>query len=406
MNNRRPNPSRSTGVIRLIARREVVERLRAKSYYVVTGLLVAAILATGLIGRLAADDEPEAIAVGVAGAAPEGLADALAGMAAVFDRRADLAEFGAEAEARTALEDGDIDVLLIGVDREAVFDGAIDDQTLAIVQQAWSASELQQRLTDAGLSPEEAGTALAAEPLAAVTLEGDDQPSGLAILTGTLTAILLLLALQTFGGYVLTGVVEEKSTAVVELLLVRVRADQLLAGKLLGIGVTALLQFAAAVVAGLVALGISGVDVPSDIWATVPLALVWFLLGYAFYSTLYALAGSLVARQEEAQAAAAPIISLMIIAYMVVFVFGYVPESTASRVLSLIPPIAPFLMPMRMASGAASVVEVIASLALLLAATVGVWKLTGKIYEQVLLRRGSRIGWRDALTLARRHPSV
>ncbi len=389
-------------VIALIARREIVERLRAKSYYIVLGLLVAAILATGVIGRVAADDQPDALAVGVTGAAPSGLADALTGVAAAFEREAELISFDEEATARTALEGGDIDVLVVADTGEAVFDDTIDDQTLAIVQQAWSASELEQRLIDAGLSPTEARDALTVAPLTATTLEGDDEVTGLAVLTGTLTAILLLLALQTFGGYVLTGVVEEKSTAVVELLLVRVRADQLLAGKLLGIGVTALLQFAAAVVAGLVALAISGADVPNDIWAAVPLTVIWFLLGYAFYSTLYALAGSLVARQEDAQAAAAPIIALMIVAYMVVFVFGYVPDSTASRVLSLIPPIAPFLMPMRMAAGAASVLEVVGAVVLLVAATVGVWKLTGRIYDQVLLRRGSRISWRDALALAGR----
>ncbi len=389
-------------VIALIARREIVERLRAKSYYIVLGLLVAAILATGVIGRVAADDQPDALAVGVTGAAPSGLGDALTGVAAAFEREAELIPFNEEATARTALEAGDIDVFVVADTGEAVFDDTIDDQTLAIVQQAWSASELEQRLIDAGLSPTEARDALTVAPLTATTLEGDDEVTGLAVLTGTLTAILLLLALQTFGGYVLTGVVEEKSTAVVELLLVRVRADQLLAGKLLGIGVTALLQFAAAVVAGLVALAISGADVPNDIWAAVPLTVIWFLLGYAFYSTLYALAGSLVARQEDAQAAAAPIIALMIVAYMVVFVFGYVPDSTASRVLSLIPPIAPFLMPMRMAAGAASVLEVVGAVVLLVAATVGVWKLTGRIYDQVLLRRGSRISWRDALALAGR----
>ena len=82
--------------------------------------------------------------------------------------------------------------------------------------------------------------------------------------------------------------------------------------------------------------------------------LVWFLGGFALYATLFALAGSLVSRQEDAQAAAAPIGYGLVAAYMLVFVFGYVPDSTASTVLSMLPPIAPFLMPMRMAAGAAS----------------------------------------------------
>ncbi|MEO6987937.1 MAG: ABC transporter permease [Aquihabitans sp.] len=195
--------------------------------------------------------------------------------------------------------------------------------------------------------------------------------------------------------------IEEKSTAVVELLLARVRADQLLAGKVIGIGVAALVQFSAAVAAGLVSLVISGGEVPSEVWSAVPLSLLWFLGGYALYSTLFALAGSLVSRQEDAQAASAPIMTAMIGAYMVVFLFGFDPESRASTILSLLPPVAPFLMPMRMAAGAASVVEVLLSVALLLASIFGVWKLAGQIYGQVLLHRGSRITWRSALGMLR-----
>jgi ABC-2 type transport system permease protein len=175
-----------------------------------------------------------------------------------------------------------------------------------------------------------------------------------------------------------------------------------LAGKVIGIGVVALLQFVLATLAGLVSLAISGTHVPGEIWSTLPLTIVWFLGGYALYSTLFALAGSLVSRQEDAPGAAAPIMTALIGAYLLVFVFGYAPKSGASRILSLIPPMAPFLMPMRMAAGAASVVEVVVAMVLLLAATFTVWKLAGKVYEQVLLRRGSRIAWRDALSLLRR----
>ena len=83
------------------------------------------------------------------------------------------------------------------------------------------------------------------------------------------------------------------------------------------------------------------------------------------------------------------------------FLFGYQPTSTSSTVLSLIPPITPFLMPMRMAAGAASVLEIVIAVALLVIATGAVTKLSGRIYEQVLLRRGARIPWRDALRTLR-----
>jgi ABC-2 type transport system permease protein len=387
--------------IRLVARREIRDRLQAKSFFVVTGLLVVLIVAIGGVYRLVGDDEAESVELGVSDPVPAGFAEAAAQAAVAVDREVTVTPIDA-ADARRALEDGDIDAAVLTGERRVVYDDEIDAETQAIVQQAWSGVELQEALTDAGVSAARAEDIVSAEPLEATTLEGDEDDTGLAVLTGTVTAVLLFISLQIFGNYALTGVAEEKSSAVVELLLVRVRADQLLAGKLLGIGVVASLQFAAAVLAAVVALAISGVDVPGEIWSALPMAVVWYLGGFALYSTLYALAGSLVSRQEDAPAAAAPIVTVLIAAYVMIYIFGYVPESTASRVLSVIPPVAPFLMPMRMAAGAASVVEVVVALVLLVATTVVVWKLAGKVYEQVLLRRGSRIPWREALALLQR----
>jgi ABC-2 type transport system permease protein len=167
---------------------------------------------------------------------------------------------------------------------------------------------------------------------------------------------------------------------VIEVLLARAAPDQLLAGKVIGIGLCAAVQMAAAVGAGLVALAVSGRSIPADIWSTIPMVLVWFLGGYALYSTLFALAGSLVSRQEDAQAASAPIMTVMIAAYLAVFTFGYAPRSTASTVLSIFPPTAPLLMPMRMAAGAAAWWQVLLA---------------------VVLQRGTRISWKEALAAGR-----
>jgi ABC-2 type transport system permease protein len=387
--------------IALVARRELVERLRTKSFYILTGILVLIVLAIGVVSRVAGDRGPGELTIGVTEPVPAGLADALTAIAATADREASVVALGDADEARVAVEAGDVDLVIVGAQREIVSDAALDDETVVIVQQAWASAAVRQSLLDAGLRADTVADALSPAPLTPVTLDDDAETAGLAMLAGTATAVLLFLSLQTFGGYVLTGVVEEKSTAVVEVLLVRLRSDQLLAGKVVGIGLAALLQFTLAVLTGLVSLAISGVDVPGEVWSTIPMSVVWFLGGYALYSMLFALAGSLVTRQEDAQAASAPILSALTAAYFVVFIFGYAPESTASRVMSVIPPIAPLLMPMRMAAGAASVLEVALALVLLSACIFGVWKLAGRIFEQVLLQRGTRIGWRAALSLAR-----
>jgi ABC-2 type transport system permease protein len=386
-------------VVRLVAAREIGERLRSKSFYVLTALLMLIILALGIATRLAGNDGSGTLDVGVTalgGAIQEDLASAIASGGELVGRNVDVSEFADQATARAALAAGDIDVAVVGATRQVIFDGVVDDETFGIVARAWSTVEIVGGLVDAGLADEEITALLATDPLTAITLD-DEEDTGIAILIGTVSAVLLFLSLQTFGGYVLSGVVEEKSSAVVELLLVRVRSDELLAGKIIGIGVAGLLQFALSVAAGVASLAISGNSIPGEIWAAWPLTLVWFIGGFAFYSTLYALAGSLVSRQEDAQAASAPVLSMMIAAYMIVFIFGFVPESTASRVMSLIPPIAPLLMPMRMAAGAATVAEVVTAMVLLVAATFGVWKLTGRVFEQALLQRGARISWRRAL---------
>jgi ABC-2 type transport system permease protein len=401
--------TRGSGEVRLIAGRELRERLRAKSFAISTGVLVVAILAIGIVSRVVGGDETEATVVGVAGEAPEGFDQALGQVAEAIDRDVDVVRVDVdatdEAGVREVLDDGDADVVIEPSERSVVHDGDVDEELQAIVQQAWASTETRQALVDdEGIDADRVDELLSPEPLAATELEedsSDEEVDGVAALAGTAAAVLLFMSLQVFGSYALAGVVEEKASAVVELLLVRVRSDQLLAGKLIGIGAVALLQFALAIVAGMASLAISGVEVPRDIWAALPMAIIWFLGGYAFYSTLFALAGSLVSRQEDAQAAAAPFFIVMIAAYMLMFLTGYVPGSTASRLLSLFPPVAPFLMPIRMASGSASVVEIVVALVLLLGATVAAWKLAGRIYEQVLLRRGSRIPWSEALALLR-----
>jgi ABC-2 type transport system permease protein len=379
----------------------VRERVRARSFLVGTGLLVVLILGAGFVSQLASTDGPGRSQVGVIGSESDQVASTVEAVADALGREVEVT-FYERAAGRAALEEGDADVLVDASSAKALFADDVDDALLVVVQQSWVQMTVEARLAEAGLDEAEVAAALGVPPLEPERLDGgDDEPSGVGLLAGSMAAVLLFISLQTFGTYVLTGVVEEKSSAVVELLLVRAKAAHLLAGKIIGIGAAALAQFAAAVAAGMVSLAMSGVEVPPELWSALPMTLVWFIGGFALYSTLFALAGSLVSRQEDAQAAAAPIGYGLVAAYLLVFAFGYQPESLASRVLSLIPPFTPLLMPMRMAAGAASPAEIVAGVIGLGLATVLAVRVSGKIYEQVLLRRGSRIAWRDALALAR-----
>jgi len=130
-----------------------------------------------------------------------------------------------------------------------------------------------------------------------------------------------------------------------------------------------------------------------------PTTILWFLGGFALFSTLYALAGSFVSRQEDAQAAALPVTLCVMAAYLTVFPLSANADSTVAVVLSMIPPWTPLLMPLRIATGSASWWQVAVGVALLVLTTVVVLRLAASIYSRTLLQRGRRISWRQALHL-------
>ena len=387
----------------LVARRELRIRLRSRALRITTVLFVLVVLGVGVISRIAKDRSPSRTAVATVGAVPDGFAAALTqvGDAAGRSMRLD-APLADRTAADEALRDDSVDVVVDGSSRQLVFHRSVDPTDAAVVGAAWHVAAAEQAAQDLGLSPEQVSAIAAPPALDTVTID-HSRSDGLGRLVGTLAAILLFLSLNMFGSLVLTGVVEEKTTSVVEILLAHVRAHVLLAGKVLGIGLIALAQFALLVVAGIVSLRISGTTVPGDVWVALPATIGWFVGGFAFYATLFALAGSFVSRQEDAQSSAAPVSLIFTAGYLVVFIVAADPASTVATVLSILPPFAPLLMPLRIATGVAPVWQVVLAAVLLVAAVWGVIRLAGAIYARSLLHRGSRITWRQALRL--RSPS-
>jgi ABC-2 type transport system permease protein len=385
----------------LVARREVIQRVRRRSFLVFTALLVALVLAGGVIAAVVGGDSTTEFEVGVVSkdatgdlnpafeATPDAIGDA--GDVTVTPTSFDDAE-----QALVALGSGDVDVIVDLGARSVTWQDGVDAELASIVDTSWRAWSAATAARAAGLDDSQVRSIVTPEPLSTSVVDPDDDDV-VGLLVGFASAVLLFISITSFGGYVLTGVVEEKSTGVVEVLLSHVRAHQLMAGKVVGIGVVALLQFSATVAAALVALRISGTDVPSEVWVGLPATIGWFIGGFLLYSTLFALAGSFVSRMEDAQGAAAPITTAFTIGYILVFTFGSDPSSVGARVLSVLPPFAPLLMPLRMVTGAASIVEIVVAAMLLALSVVGMIRLAGSVYARTLLHRGSRLTWRDAL---------
>jgi ABC-2 type transport system permease protein len=194
---------------------------------------------------------------------------------------------------------------------------------------------------------------------------------------------------------------------VVEVLLAAVRPVQLLAGKIIGIGLVGLFQLAIIGAVGLAVANWSGaITVPPDAFGTIGSVLLWFLLGYAFYSSLFAVAGAIVSRQEELQNTATPLNLLMIASFFVAFTTSVSgADSTLAKVSTFLPPVAPLVMPLRIAGGEAAPWEIAVSLAVMLVSIVAVVILAARLYEGAILRTGARVKLGDAWRGARRKPA-
>jgi ABC-2 type transport system permease protein len=195
--------------------------------------------------------------------------------------------------------------------------------------------------------------------------------------------------LFAYGYWVAAGVIEEKSSRVVEVLLATVRPSQLLRGKILGIGVLGLLQLFTIGAAGLLAGIVLGtLDFPTGALATIGLVIVWFVLGYFFYAGLFACAGSLVSRQEDLQSTMTPLTIVIVGSFFIGINAVQNPDSTLATVASLLPPSAPLVMPTRIVLGEARLAEALLSAAISIAATIALIPVATRVYSRAVLRTG------------------
>ena len=378
--------------IRLVAGREIRERGGSRSFKVSTVVTVVIVLAIVVVPTWFADDDGEEWTIAVVGEAPQAFVPALDATAAAQSAEVEVDELPAGADPQAALDDGADAVL---VDGDIVTEDEISDSLRSAISVAWGQAQVVDGLTEAGLEPDEAVAALEIQPVEFTTVDGatDDEEDGTREAAAFIGVVALFIAINSYGAWVLTGVLEEKSSRVVEIIVSAIPPRSLLAGKVLGIGVLGLAQLLLVAAIGLVAAVAVGVtDVPLALVPAVASMLVWFVLGFAFYAVGYAAAGSLVSRQEDAQSAASPLAFLVLGAYFVsLLVVGPNPESVAAMICSFIPFTAPLAMPARIAQDAAAPWEIAVSIGSML---VGIWlmvRLAASIYERSLLQTGAPI---------------
>jgi ABC-2 type transport system permease protein len=371
----------------LVARREITERVFEKSFLIGTIITLVVIAAVAVLPTALGFGGQDEYTISVSDPAAQPVADAAVRQADAFDAKVSVVEGGADA----TLTGGGIHA-----------QDKPDDKLVNILQAANAQVTSAEALREAGLDDEQARRALAPEPLRVTTVEPVDEEAedrgGFAFV-----AVLLLYGqLISMGYFVAMGVVEEKSSRVVEVILSTLRPRHLLAGKILGLGLLGLGQLLLIAIVG-IGLGAAGgaLEVNGDVVVAAALALAWFVVGYAFYAAAFACAASLVSRQEDLQSVISPLSIVLMVGFFVSFAVLDDPDGTLATVVSFIPPFAPMTMPPRIALGEASTVEVVGALAVTVGATALLIPLAARIYRGGVLRMGGAIKLREAWRAAR-----
>jgi ABC-2 type transport system permease protein len=177
----------------------------------------------------------------------------------------------------------------------------------------------------------------------------------------------------------------------------RLPPSSLLGGKIAGIGLAGLTQFLAVAATAAVTLRLTRPSgLPPGTYTAIPMLVVWFVLGFAFYSLLYGSLGSLASRTEDAQAAAGPVIALLMIIYLLAFVAVANPGAGWVTIVSMLPPSAPMIMPLRVALVNVPAWQPALAVVFILGGIYGLFRAGARLYQNAVLHSGARLRLREA----------
>ena len=408
---RRPHESRcgafpalhpgSRRAIQLVSGREIPTRLASRAWRVTTLLLLVLVVGGSLVAKVAGSGN-QALDIGLTPAVAP-YAAPVTGVAEALGIEVRTTKVTGEDAGRTQVADGSLDALVVGdtastlrvvVDQR--LDPRLENVMTVLARDLATVRQVQQL----GGDPAAFQGAVAAAGVHVESLAPPKSYDDQHLLLGVIAGILIFMALQLNGAQIAQGVVEEKATRVVELLLSTVRPWELMVGKVLGIGALGLLQLALVAGSGLaagLALGTLTLSVGAAA-GTLAWVALWFVLGFFAYALAMGAAAALVSRQEDAQSVVLPVYAPLLVGYVLgVSVLPQDPENTLTRVLSLLPPFAPSLMPIRLAIGSVPIVDVVVSVGLMVVTIPLLARLAGRVYRNAVVRTGARVRLREAL---------
>lgn len=379
--------------MRLVAGREMRERARSKAFRIAWAAVSLGVIAVIVLPSVLSKHKVKQ--VGLTGSAPSGLTALIEQGAARSSLTVRTQPYDSVAAGEAAARKGTIAVLLVDGQR-LEWKREADAQLRAVIVEAVQVASIRDRGAALGLDATAVSGLLAPVSVQEFNLEPPSRPKD-DIEAASIATIILFIAVTTYGSLVMTGVLEEKSSRVVEVLLARIPARSLLAGKVLGIGTLGLLQLVGTAAVALVTLSrVHTVSIPAVRPVALAWIIVWFALGYTFFAVIYGALGSLATRVEDAQSAAAPMTFLLLIGYFLSLASVSNPDVLLARIGTFIPFTAPFVAPMRVGLGAAAWWEPVVAAILTAASIWGLVVAAGRLYSGAVLHIGQRVGFRQA----------
>ena len=391
--------------IGLVMWRELLERGLSKSY-ALSWLFLAILVGAGIAipGFFGDDGSVRTYRVATVGAENAGQGELARSRAPgePGSYRIDLTKSTDSDAAAAAVAAGSVDAALVGGGNvEVLVSRDTPSELESALRQAVLSYQVQHMVATGDVS-ERAVPIISGEAVRTVNVEPEYDADAAAedrqFVISQVALVLLFMAVMTTGSWVLLGVTEEKTNRVSEVLLSSLRPWQLLAGKIIGVGLLGLLQFgsiaASLVVAVRLVLDITLPEVDAGFLAV---TLIWFVLGYLVYATGYAAVGAIAHRPEDAQNAAFPLMIVTVAGYMIgiLYVSGN-PDTVWSTVLTLVPVTAPFVLPVRAVSDSVALWEQLAAFVLMIGFIVLLIRVAGRVYAGGVFNYRTRIKARQA----------
>lgn len=403
-------------MIKHVILREARTLAKSKAYIISTAILVVLILVAGVVGRFVIASHSESGGESESGSNGYTLVLGVEEQMSEFQPFVEAAAGGLAVEVvpeqggadfiqQAAESDEDVAVLAGTPDRPrvavpgSITDG-VDPNIEAIFESAILAHHFDavgQPLNDADLAAISASQQL---PIQWVSTGSESliftNPVG--YITSMVGMMFLVFAIIFGMNAIASGVLEEKSSRVVEILLTTIRPRTLLLGKVLGIGTLVLMQVVAVAISVVAAANIAGVWVDLHLGSYLVWIVVWLLIGFFTYATLMGAVASTASRQEDLAAATTPITMFLLIPfYLGIFLVPNAPDSIATKILSIVPGFAPFIMPVRQAYLDVPALEVALAVVIGIAAIPAIAALAGRIYSNSILHMGKRLSILNAI---------